>query len=932
MAKKLLNITEIEDRTKVLVENLNQSTFIVDFVSLFDITKTTITRASKTASDDFIIKNKLYFRKVENQPLLALTEIDKELDGQVRKSLFIITTDFQELYAKDTQTGLTLAISFNDLPAHCDFFLPWNGIEKIDYDKENPADVKAAERFTKLYDELISINPELAITEIDGKSFNLFLIRVLFLLFAEDTNIISKGAFTNVINMRTSEDGSDLNECVRKLFTVLDMPEFSRQDLESWLSDFPYVNGKLFSEPHHDLIFNKRTRQLLIEAGELLNWNEINPDILGSMIQTVANAEARSTSGMHYTSVPNIMKVIKPLFLDNLRAAFTELEERADYYIGGGDFREEHRRKELRQILPKLEELLTRMASIKFLDPACGSGNFLIITYKELRRLEINILVKQREIRDSLNEKAVYQGELIADASKISLSQFSGIELDDFAHEVARLSLYIAEHQMNVEMEEALADVHPRLLPLREAGNIVCGNALRIDWATVLNAKADDEVYIFGNPPYIGSQKQTLSQKKDIDELFVNINCHRILDYIAGWFIKGAKFINNYNAKIAFVTTNSINQGQQVAILWPEIFRLGVEISFAYSSFKWNNSAANNAGVTVAIIGLSRVSKQDKKLFSEDGEIRDASHINAYLAAGEEILVFSKSSAISSLPEIKFGNMPRDGGHLLIENKEEKDKITSKYPELEKYIKKYIGGSEYINDKNRFVFWLDKNSYENIALNPLVSERVGMVRNMRENSSKKDTRLAAEKPYEFVERIRYDEAYEKGDVEGCQAIIVPRVSSESRTYVPMGFIEDDTIVSDSAMVIYNAPIWLLGILESKMHMVWLRSIGGKLKTDYRYSAGLVYNTFPIPELSEARKNMLEEAVFEMLDVREEEGGTLADLYGGTNKPMNERLRQAHEKIDGIVERAYQQKPFESDEERLSVLLNLYKEMTEKEAK
>ena len=932
MAKKLLNITEIEDRTKVLVENLNQSTFIVDFVSLFDITKTTITRASKAASDDFIIKNKLYFRKVENQPLLALTEIDKELEGQARKSRFIITTDFQELYAKDTQTGLTLAISFNDLPAHCDFFLPWNGIEKIDYDKENPADVKAAERFTKLYDELISINPELAITETDGKSFNLFLIRVLFLLFAEDTNIISKGAFTNVIKTRTSEDGSDLNECVRKLFTVLDIPEFSRQDLESWLLDFPYVNGKLFSEPHHDLIFNKKTRQLLIEAGELLNWNEINPDILGSMIQTVANAEARSTSGMHYTSVPNIMKVIKPLFLDNLRAAYTELEERADYYIGGGDFSEDHRRKELRQLLPKLEDLLTHMASIKFLDPACGSGNFLIITYKELRRLEINILVKQREIRDSLNEKAVYQGELIADASKISLSQFSGIELDDFAHEVASLSLYIAEHQMNVEMEEALADVHPRLLPLREAGNIVCGNALRIDWETVLNAKEDDEVYIFGNPPYIGSQKQTLSQKKDIDELFVNINSHRILDYIAGWFIKGAKFINNYNTKIAFVTTNSINQGQQVAILWPEIFRLGVEISFAYSSFKWNNSAAHNAGVTVAIIGLSRVSKHAKKLFNEDGEIRDASHINAYLAKGEEILVFSKSSAISSLPEIKFGNMPRDGGHLLIENKEEKDKITSKYPELEKYIKKYIGGSEYINDKNRFVFWLDKNSYENIALNPLVSERVGMVRNMRENSSKKDTRLAAEKPYEFVERIRYDEAYEKGDVEGCQAIIVPRVSSESRTYVPMGFIEDDTIVSDSAMVIYNAPIWLLGILESKMHMVWLRSIGGKLKTDYRYSAGLVYNTFPIPELSEARKNMLEEAVFEMLDVREEEGGTLAELYGGANKPMNERLRQAHEKIDGIVERAYQQKPFESDEERLSVLLNLYKEMTEKEAK
>lgn len=921
MAKKLLNITEIEDRTKVLVENLNQSTFIVDFVSLFDITKTTITRASKAASDDFIIKNKLYFRKVENQPLLALTEIDKELEGQARKSRFIITTDFQELYSKDTQTGLTLAISFNDLPAHCDFFLPWNGIEKIDYDKENPADVKAAERFTKLYDELISINPELAITETDGKSFNLFLIRVLFLLFAEDTNIISKGAFTNVIKMRTSEDGSDLNECVRKLFTVLDMTEFSRQDLESWLSDFPYVNGKLFSEPHPDLIFNKRTRQLLIEAGELLNWNEINPDILGSMIQTVANAEARSTSGMHYTSVPNIMKVIKPLFLDNLRAGFMELEERADYYIGGGDFSEDHRRKELRQLLPKLEELLTRMASIKFLDPACGSGNFLIITYKELRRLEINILVKQREIREALNEKAVYQGELIADASKISLSQFSGIELDDFAHEVARLSLYIAEHQMNVEMEEALADVHPRLLPLRDAGNIVCGNGLRIDWATVLNAKADDEVYIFGNPPYIGSRRQTNEQKMDMSVLFNKVNGYRQLDYIAGWFIKGARFINNFVAKVAFVTTNSINQGQQVAVLWPEIFNLDVEISFAYSSFKWNNSAAHNAGVTVAIIGLSRLSGQTKRLFNQDGEVREASHINAYLTVGEDILVSQKSRSLSNFPPMYFGNQPNDGGGLIL-SVEEYRSIIVEYPELVDVIKMFGGGQEFINGGFRYILWLNEETYKIHQQNSFVSKRMDLVKQHRLSSQREATNELAVTPWKF------GFYHELVDI----SIVVPCTSSESRDYVPMGFVGDDTVISNSAMVIYNAPIWLLGILESKMHMIWLESIGGKLETRLRYSAGLVYNTFPIPELSEARKNMLEEAVFEMLDVREEEGETLAELYGGANKPMNERLRQAHEKIDGIVERAYQQKPFESDEERLSVLLNLYKEMTEKEAK
>lgn len=922
MAKKLLNITEIEDRTKVLVENLNKSTFIIDFVSLFDITKTTITRASKVASDDFIIKNRLYFRKVENQPLLALTEIDKELEGQVRKSRFIITTDFQELYAKDTQTGLTLAISFNDLPAHCDFFLPWNGIEKIDYDKENPADVKAAERFTKLYDELISINPELEITETDGKSFNLFLIRVLFLLFAEDTNIISKGAFTNVIKMRTSEDGSDLNECVRKLFTVLDMPEFSRQDLESWLLDFPYVNGKLFSEPHHDLIFNKKTRQLLIEAGELLNWNEINPDILGSMIQTVANAEARSTSGMHYTSVPNIMKVIKPLFLDNLRAAFTELEERADYYIGGGDFSEEHRRKELRQLLPKLEELLTRMASIKFLDPACGSGNFLIITYKELRRLEINILVKQREIRDSLNEKAVYQGELIADGSKISLSQFSGIELDDFAHEVARLSLYIAEHQMNVEMEEALADVHPRLLPLREAGNIVCGNALRIDWETVLNAKEDDEVYIFGNPPYIGASLQTQEQKNDLRLVTNDLPKTGKMDYIAGWFFKGAQLLDNSFRKLAFVTTNSIFQGEQVSIIWKSILK-NIDIIYAYTSFKWGNSAKYNAGVTVSIVGMCKSNiVEDKYIYDDKLSRRRATNINPYLTDGSNIFVENTREPINLLPRMSRGNGPYDGGGLLFTLSEYSETI-QKYPEITHIFKKFKSGEEMIKGTYRYALWLEENEYQKFKDNSIISERIERVRTFRQNAKSKSTKELADYPWRFGELKELS----------SQVILIPRVSSETREYVPMDFVMGkDMIISDAVITINNAPIWLLGILESKMHMVWLRSIGGKLKTDYRYSAGLVYNTFPIPELSDSRKNMLEEAVFEMLDVREEEGGTLAELYGGANKPMNERLRKAHEKIDGIVERAYQQKPFESDEEKLSVLLNLYKEMTEKEAK
>ena len=584
----------------------------------------------------------------------------------------------------------------------------------------------------------------------------------------------------------------------------------------------------------------------------------------------------------------------------------------------------------MRQLLPKLDDLLTRIASIKFLDPACGSGNFLIITYKELRRLEINILVKQREIREALNEKAVYQGELIADASKISLSQFSGIELDDFAHEVARLSLYIAEHQMNVEMEEALADVHPRLLPLREAGNIVCGNALRIDWGTVLNAKADDEVYIFGNPPYIGSKKMTLEQKKELENVICSEISSKKLDYISGWFYKATHLIYGKNAQYAFVTTNSINQGEQVSILWNILLRYG-QISFAYQSFKWNNSAAHNAGVTVTIIGFSNKNDKKRIIYSDKGESY-GKNINPYLAFADDIIVsnHNDSEKLNNFPKIVFGNMPRSK-YLILTN-DDKNQLVQRYPETEVYFKKYIGADEYINGNFRYTIWIDQDEYTKLDKIQEFHQLFENVRQERLNSKAAGTRETASTPWKFVQRGEWDDMFSKGKIEGKFQLLVPAVTSEDRDYIPMGFVGDDTIISNRCYIVYDTPVWLLGCLVSKMHIKWFQAIGGKLETRYSYSAGLVYNTFPIPELSEARKNMLEEAVFEMLDVREEEGGTLAELYGGANKPMNDRLRQAHEKIDGIVERAYQQKPFESDEERLSVLLNLYKEMTEKEAK
>ncbi|CZQ86544.1 DNA methyltransferase [Trichococcus ilyis] len=912
--KNLLSITEIEDRAKIIVENLKRETFIADFLGLFDIPKTSITRA-KSSDGDFVIRNKVCYRKVDNNPLRAIDEITQEFESQNKKPRYLITTDFEMLYAKDTKTNDSLAINFEDLPTSAEFFLAWNGIEKVDYQKENPADIKAAERFTKLYDELVKINPELAKEEVDGKSFNLFLIRSLFLYFSEDTEIITKGSFTNILKTRTEADGSNLNSVIKELFSILDVPENERHETPEWLKEFPYVNGQLFKEPHHDLNFNVFTRKLLIEAGELLNWNEINPDILGAMIQTVANKEERQVSGMHYTSVPNIMKVIKPLFLDDIQTEYQRLADRSDDYLER-DITEEQRRKQQRDIINQLENLIKRMSKIKFLDPACGSGNFLIITYKELRRLEINCLVKIREVRESLNEKDVYQGNLLKQ-SRIKLDQFSGIELDDFAHEVAKLSLYIAEHQMNVEMTASLADYQPRILPLQESGNIVHANALQVDWNQVVPHGTNDEVYIMGNPPYVGARKQKQNQNLDLTNVFHKYQINTgDLDYISGWFIKGAEFVQNSLSQLSFVSTNSITQGSQVSLLWPSILnKTNASISFAYPSFKWANSAKNNAGVTVVIIGLSdKKNTIQKRIFI--GETWTlAKNITPYLTEGENIIVSNAEQSISGFPEIASGDMPNDGGNFIVE-KDEYYSLVNQVPGIEKYLKKFIGSKEFVASTYRYIFHLTEQNHNEAEKISEIAKRVEAVRKHRLSSDRNATKKLATISYRYGE-YRHKES---------NFIFVPQVSSEFRDYVPMGYFEGTEIVASPNFTIYDAPIWLLGILESRMHMNWLRAIGGKLETRYRYSAGMVYNTFPIPNITTQRKNILEEAVFEMLDVREEEGGTLAELYGGANKPMNARLREAHEKIDGIVERAYKQEPFKSDEERLSVLLKLYQEM------
>ncbi|HFI0039640.1 TPA: class I SAM-dependent DNA methyltransferase [Streptococcus suis] len=899
MAK--FDIITIEDKIQQLLEDgFDQASFIYEFLSFYDIPKATITRIRKEESGE--IKNKLYFKTVatDKSVVAGVAEIEEAIKDKKSQPRYIIVTNFVDFAAKDTKTFDTIQIPFKDLPTYADFFLAWNGVEKVDYAKENPADIKAAERFTRLYDELKKIN-HFDDRSQEEKEFNLFLIRLLFLLFAEDTEIMKKGIFTNAIKTRSREDGSDLNALFNQIFASLDIA--NRFSQESWLQEFPYVNGKLFTNASTNLVFDKKTRKLILEAGELLNWNEINPDILGAMIQTVASSEHRSSSGMHYTSVENIMKVIKPLFLDELTANYQTIVEK----INENEDKDttERTKRENRTVYQKeLTTLHERLSNIKFFDPACGSGNFLIITYKELRRLEIQILKTLRHLK---NDHSIN----LFEKSKISLHQFYGIELDDFAHEVARLSLWIAEHQMNVETEKEIS-IKQAFLPLRDAGNITQGNALRLDWDRVVPHAPTDEIYLIGNPPYIGSRFQTKNQKDDLEVSVGKENQYKKMDYIAGWIFKGSKFITKIeNSSLAFVTTNSIFQGEQVPIIWEKLLQI-VNINFAYESFKWANNASRNAGVTVSIIGLAPCNKDIKTLYSLE-EKKNVENITPYLTEGETLFVYKESTSISGLQSISKGIPEYAGGHLIFDTNE-KDKLFREYPHSENYIRKYINAKDLLNDTFSYVLWLTEDTLEDAKQIPLISDRIQLSKEYRSNSA--TGKHLMETPW----KLGTDNYQE------IEKIVLPVVSSENRDYLPVSIVGREAIPSYATFVIYNAPVYLLGLLMSRLHMTWLRAIGGKLKTDYRYSAGLVYNTFPVPELSTMRKNQIEEQVFEILDLREELGGTLAELYHRDTMPQ--ALREAHQVLDGIVERAYKETPFASDEERLSHLLKRYKEIKE----
>jgi type I restriction-modification system DNA methylase subunit len=769
--------------------------------------------------------------------------------------------------------NVTLDIQLKDLPKSYDFFLPWAGMEKAQLQNENPADIKAAVKMAKLFDEIKTDNED------DSPEFlhslNIFLSRLLFCFFAEDADIFEDNQFSNAISSHTQKDGSDLKKYLDKLFEVLNTPENQRVGLPEYLNAFPYVNGGLFAEKHSAPNFSYSSRKAIIESGSL-SWAEINPDIFGSMFQAVNHADNRGTLGQHFTSVPNIMKVIEPLFLNDLKEAFENAR-------GNNN---------------KLNQLLFRLKNIKIFDPACGSGNFLIIAYKELRRLEMEIFKEMGSLA----------------LSEISLNQFYGIELDDFAHEIAILALWLTKHQMNVEFFKEFGRTNPTL-PLTDSGNIVQGNACRLDWEEVCPKGENDEIYILGNPPYVGSKNQTKIQKEDMKLVLNNLSKTKSLDYISCWFIKAAYYIN-YNSAFSFVATNSIFQGTQVSLLWPLIYETKASIIFAYKNFTWSNNAKNNAGVICSIVGLSKKQHDSKVLFI-NGTIKSMKNINPYLMDAKNIFIYNRSKTLSNLPRLQIGNEAYDCGNLTFDEIE-KIQFVDKYPKSEKYFKKIVGSSELIRGYHRWCLWIEKSDL--VEANSIlgIKERIELVKEYRESGGE-NARSCAHRSFQF----RWvNEAV-------ASQIVLPVVSSQRREYIPMSFIDSNTIIINSAQVIFDPKPYVFSVLNSKIHMSWVKFAGGKLKTDYRYNAGLCYNNFPFPSISKQRKEELTQCTLKIIDERlKHSEKTLAQLYDPDKMP--EGLKEAHHQNDLAVERCYRSTPFSSDEERLEYLFKLYEKMIQEE--
>lgn len=912
-----MNAVEIEEAISELAERaFNAQEFPFEFLQAFGHKETTIKKLRRGTTNKSDLGGVLNNHAANIHIVVCNAgKVPETLDliknseaTRKAKTKFALATDGLMLEAEDLISEERVVCEYQNFPDHFGFFLSLAGISTVKAIRDNSFDVKATSRLNRLYVQLLSDNADWASGE-RREDMNHFMARLIFSFFAEDTSIFAgSDLFTGTIEKMSERDASNTHEVIGEIFRSMDtkIAERNSAAIKRWALDFPYVNGGLFAGSTECPKFSRIARSYLLNVGKL-DWTKINPDIFGSMIQAVADDEERGELGMHYTSVPNILKVLNPLFLDDLREALEDAGDNAR----------------------KLLNLRKRIAKIRVFDPACGSGNFLVIAYKELRQIENGI----NERRDEKGRK-----------SEIPLTNFRGIEIRGFSAEIARLALIIAEYQCDVEylgQQEALVE----FLPLSSDNWITCGNALRLDWLSVcpptgtgVKHVAEDlfeethqqfevdfeneggETFICGNPPYLGKGKLSADQKVDMAAcLGKRIPKYGYIDFVACWLFKASDFLLVNAGEAAFVTTNSINQGRQAPLIWGELSNIGIEISFAHTSFNWSNNASNKAAVVCVIIGLSKANSHNEKyLFSSDTK-KKVSNISPYLTEGNTPLIENRGSTLSNdLFPMQLGNKANDGGMLSL-NKPEAGRLLQLKTLRASIIKRLYGSKEFNNGLERFCLWIRDEDLANAMDNEFVAERIEACRDVRLKSPDKGNRKLAERPHQFRE-MYWGRAH---------TIIVPAMTSVRRRYLPCGLLGADSVISGQAFGIYDGEIWQLAVLLTRIHFVWIAAICGRLKEDYRYSNDLGWNTFPISKLTEKNKEDLTRCAENILLAREAHfPKTIADLYAPEKMPEN--LRQAHEANDEVLERIYIGRRFRNDTERLEKLFEMYTKMTSNE--
>ncbi len=900
-----MNAVEIEEAISKLAEQpFDAEEFPYLFLQAFGNKETTLKRLRKGESNKSDLGGVLQTNNIHiavaapgtvTRTLAAL----KASPATTRaKAKFVLATDGDTFEAEDLASGETVACAYADFPDHFGFFLPLAGITTVKQVRDSSFDIRATSRLNRLYVELLKDNPDWGTAE-RRPDMNHFMARLIFCFFAEDTDIFAKPLlFTSTVEQMSAKDSSNTHEVIGTLFRAMNMKHAERAaaNIPRWADQFPYVNGGLFSGTMDVPRFSRIARSYLIHIGGL-DWKKINPDIFGSMIQAVADDEERGALGMHYTSVPNILKVLNPLFLDDLCARLDEAGDNPRMLLN----------------------LRKRMSRIRVFDPACGSGNFLVIAYKQMREIEAEIN-KRRGEPDRRSE--------------IPLTNFRGIELRSFPAEIARLALIIAEYQCDVlyrGQKEALRD----FLPLDAENWITCGNALRLDWLSIcpptgtgVKHRADDlfhtpldqsqidfeneggETYVCGNPPYVGDKYQTKDQKSDLK--YLAEKDVRAVDYIAGWFWKASDYIR-HGGRFAFVSTNSICQGVQVPLIWPKIIAADQAIFFCHKDFLWGNNAAKNAQVTCVIVGVASAEVRPKYIFDGD-ERKEVENINFYLVSGRNIIVERANEPISAIAIMFGGNIPRDQGNLLLSPDEARELIAT-YPAAAELTKPILGSNEFINGLERYCLWITDEQAPLACSIPPIKARLDRIRQYRLNGSERG-RAGLDTPYKFERTI----------IGNDHTIIIPSVSSERRAYLPCGLLPADVRVSNLALALYDAPLWNMALIASRLHLVWVATVCGKLETRYRYSNTLGWNTFPVPTLTEKNKADLTRCAEDILLAREAHfPATIADLYDPDKMPAD--LREAHERNDEVLERIYIGRRFRNDTERLEKLFELYTKMT-----